>query len=1034
MPAILWTTDYQLLITSMRGAGLAALGLEHDSLVGTTLFDFFGSTDPEHPELAPYFAARRGDSVSYETDIAGRTLGVHLEPLRDAAGAIVGTIGIALDISERKQAEVRLREKEEQYRSIFEATSDGLMIRNLDGNIVEVNPAYGAMHGYTRDELIGQPLTTLIHPDYHYVLKESVGAISARGDDYRIEAVNMRKDGTPLFVEVRGTSFTYKGEPHVLAIVRDITERRQAEEQLREKEAQYRSIFEATGDGLIIRNLEGIIVEANPAYCRMHGYTQDEMVGRHITEFLAADASPSLGATGAISTTGDTFHKLRKDGTLLYVEARGTAFTYKGQPHILAVVRDITERKEAEAQLREKEEQYRSIFEATMDGLVITDLRTGRLIAVNPAFAQMHGYTVEELLKLHPTQFIHPDDHSKFFKYIETVGAGETFRTEAMDVRKDGTFFPVEVHGSSYAYGGERHVLGVVRDITERVKAYELLEQRVQERTRELSTLLEVSQNVASTLELKPLLDLILDQLRAVADYNRASLAILDGEEMVIAAYQGRFAAQEVVGERLSVEKLGLIWDRFQAGEYVLIDDIHGDSPPARAVQDYIGSDNVRRIQDVCSSVLVPLVSRERVIGYLNVAHRQTGYYTDHQARLVLAIANQVAGAIENARLYEEAQEETRKAAALAQVASSVALGGTLETALDEVARTVVEASGAVACSMIIAEGDQSRIGIFGAYGMPDGYAAGLEAIVRNGNKIMTVERYYEPEPLVVHGLRQAVLAQPTHAPIHRFMSQVAWDTMVSLPIVYQERHLGRLNLYYPPDKEPDQEELAFLSAIVSQAATAIENARLYAQAQTAAATQERQRLARELHDSVSQALYGIGLGTYAAKNLFERNQSGVAEALDYVTSLAAAGLAEMRALIFELRPESLEIEGLVAALGKQASALAARHRIEVETELPGEPDLPIETKEVLYRVAQEAMHNTVKHAEAQRVHLRLDYSDTAVVLDLSDDGKGFDPSGSFPGHLGLHSMRERVTQLGGTFEIESAPGVGTAIHIHIPI
>ncbi len=220
---------------------------------------------------------------------------------------------------------------------------------------------------------------------------------------------------------------------------------------------------------------------------------------------------------------------------------------------------------------------------------------------------------------------------------------------------------------------------------------------------------------------------------------------------------------------------------------------------------------------------------------------------------------------------------------------------------------------------------------------------------------------------------------------------------------------------------------------IANQAATAIENARLYDRAQAAAAVEERQRLARELHDSVSQALYGIGLGTYAAKNLLENQQPGVTEALDYVSSLAAAGLAEMRALIFELRPESLEIEGLVGALSKQAAALRARHRVEVETELPGEPELPLKTKEVLYRVAQEALHNTVKHAEAQRVYLRLEEMSDSVVLDVQDDGQGFDPTASFPGHLGLRSMSERIAQLGGTFTIQSTPGEGTAIHVRIP-
>ncbi|HYN88099.1 MAG TPA: PAS domain S-box protein [Ardenticatenaceae bacterium] len=113
------------------------------------------------------------------------------------------------------------REREEQYRSIFDATTDGLLIRNVEGCIVEANPALFRMHGYPRDELVGRRVVDLIHPAYHHVLQESPDAIRA-GQDYHAEAVNRRKDGTSFPVEVHGAGFTYRGQPHVLAVVRDI--------------------------------------------------------------------------------------------------------------------------------------------------------------------------------------------------------------------------------------------------------------------------------------------------------------------------------------------------------------------------------------------------------------------------------------------------------------------------------------------------------------------------------------------------------------------------------------------------------------------------------------------------------------------------------------------------------------------------------------------------------------------------------------------------------------------------------------------
>ncbi|MEP6984702.1 MAG: sensor histidine kinase, partial [Chloroflexota bacterium] len=149
--------------------------------------------------------------------------------------------------------------------------------------------------------------------------------------------------------------------------------------------------------------------------------------------------------------------------------------------------------------------------------------------------------------------------------------------------------------------------------------------------------------------------------------------------------------------------------------------------------------------------------------------------------------------------------------------------------------------------------------------------------------------------------------------------------------------------------------------------------------------------------------------------------------------SLAEAGMTEMRALIFELRPESIEQEGLVIALGKQASSVQARHAIHVMTEFCEEPALPIETKEGLYRIAREALHNAVKHAQATEVWLSFLHTSDGYALELVDNGNGFDVSKSFPGHLGLKSMRERTEALDGQLEIESTEGKGTRIMVKIP-
>src|SRR6185312_15357788 len=186
--------------------------------------------------------------------------------------------------------------------------------------------------------------------------------------------------------------------------------------------------------------------------------------------------------------------------------------------------------------------------------------------------------------------------------------------------------------------------------------------------------------------------------------------------------------------------------------------------------------------------------------------------------------------------------------------------------------------------------------------------------------------------------------------------------------------------------------------------------------------------------DSVSQALYGISLGAHTAQETLESDPEQARASLAYVISLTEAGLAEMRALIFELRPESLETEGLVAALTKQIAVLRTRYQLTVDVGMDEELALPLDLKYTLYRIAQEALHNIVKHARASTVTLRLVQQDNEIYFQVRDDGRGFNPAPSFPGHLGVRSMQERAMKMGGTLTIESAPEQGTYINVRIPL
>ena len=200
----------------------------------------------------------------------------------------------------------------------------------------------------------------------------------------------------------------------------------------------------------------------------------------------------------------------------------------------------------------------------------------------------------------------------------------------------------------------------------------------------------------------------------------------------------------------------------------------------------------------------------------------------------------------------------------------------------------------------------------------------------------------------------------------------------------------------------------------------------------------ERQRIARDLHDSVSQSLFSTTLHVRTAQHALKLEQSDspgpVGEELNEIGQLTRGALAEMRALIFELRPGALAEEGLVAALTKQAAALSAREGLAIGVDGPDAP-LPIgpEVEQHLYRLGQEALANVVKHARASRATVRIAATDDIVSIEVSDDGRGFDPAAVGPDHFGLRSMRGRVADLGGHLQITSAPGRGTTLRVVVP-
>jgi len=214
----------------------------------------------------------------------------------------------------------------------------------------------------------------------------------------------------------------------------------------------------------------------------------------------------------------------------------------------------------------------------------------------------------------------------------------------------------------------------------------------------------------------------------------------------------------------------------------------------------------------------------------------------------------------------------------------------------------------------------------------------------------------------------------------------------------------------------------------------AIENARLHERSRELGVVEERNRLARELHDAMTQTLFSLSLTAEAAAAHVRTDPEQAAAELDDVRRLARTGMAELRSLVFELRPVELEAEGLGAALVKHGDVLQRAHGVPVAVRVTGERRLPPDTEREVFRIASEALHNALRHATPSAVTVDLDV-DGGLRLTVSDDGAGFDPTDpAIPARrLGLTSMRERADALGGTLDVRSVPHQGTTVTLEVP-
>jgi PAS domain S-box-containing protein len=568
---------------------------------------------------------------------------------------------MAIDITEHKKAEEALRESEEKYRNLFENASDPIITLDREGNVISINKIVEE-YGYKRSELIGKNMLNFIPKKYWPKIgKHTIDVL--RGKIVQAEVEVITKKGN-IFAEYRSKPIKKKGKVvGAQVILRDVTGRKGAEERLKESEEKYRFLYENSTIVNIIIGIDGIIKDVNKTSAKKFGYSKDEIVGKHVLEFVVPEQKEKVAAELERSLKGEDtpesdFDIYAKDGsihTLLFSSGQAVLYEEDQPTGVLLTGMDITERKKAEEALKKSEGLFRSVVENSHDGIVILD-DNFRIVYANDECASIGGYSREEILGQDFRKFLGKESKLVKRRYLQRQNGEKAPSTyELKIVRKDGKKRDIKVKSVTIQDSqGRVRTITQILDITD-LKRMEKERERFEER---LSALNKYGQSLNMAESLEDVYKVTLRAMEKTLGFEYASILLVQGKTLQLVSQRG-YSKQLSLNMPLDGEK-GVTIKAARTGKPIFVPDIRNEKT-------YIlGKPNM------LSELAVPIKVEKQVLGVLNVESKKLAAFDDEDRGLLEILASHAAIAISDIKRHEELGKLSKRLANLMKSSTEI--------------------------------------------------------------------------------------------------------------------------------------------------------------------------------------------------------------------------------------------------------------------------------------------------------------------------------------------------------------------------